>query len=98
MRRTRRIGLVLAISDREAGQMKSNKAIAHRIALAYRDGEYSLIDNNRRVEFYVDGLTVRCRNTREAVASVCLKYNKALKKWQKPAPLPSKKRLGVAVR
>ena len=75
----------------------THKEIAKQIAIDYRDGHCKRVERatvgGHCVEFCIDGLTLRCRDDVQSVQALCNKYLKALKAWQRPAPLPSRRRV-----
>jgi hypothetical protein len=55
----------------------NNKQIAQEIRRKFQDDECRLIDGNR-LEFNIDGLTLRCRNWVDDVNKMADKYHKGL--------------------
>lgn len=64
----------------------NTKQIAQRLVTDYNNGDYGIIEHGR-MEFYIDGMTIRCQGTIEAVMAVAAKFNAGVKRsWVTQVP------------
>ena len=68
----------------------NNKQIAKQMMQDYWDGDCQLVDDSRRKEFKIDGLTIRCGLTYTEVFAVSEKFRKAR---AHPNPIPQPRRI-----
>lgn len=64
--------------------MRSLPVIGSQLAQDYHSGNYTRLLETEQIEFNVDGLMVRCKDSPISVLAVVRKFKRPLRAWQKP--------------